>query len=592
VLPPREFIKRIKPFSLLSEEELDKIVSELEVEAFEEGSKIFERDKNYVYLVYSGKVALYENGELVDVFSKGEIFGIRTEGREAVAEEDTICYLIRREVFEEILENNRQFSEFFKSFERRRLSRIPDIFRDAAIADRIYLSKVRDLISKRAVVCSPYTSIRDAAIKMELSGVGSIVVVDEDMRPVGILTSKDLRAFVIHGKTPEEKVSAYMSSPVITIDSNSSVFEAHMEMLKKGINHLVVTRDGKVEGVITSSDILTVYEPNVSIAVLHRRLRKARDVEEIKSTFKNLKKSIAALVLKGAHFYDLSSLLADIYDYLVKKVIEIELEKYGSLPNFVWVHMGSSARREQIIATDQDNAIIHSGDDDFKEFGRRVCETLDYIGIPKCEGGYMASNWCMEISEWKRMFSEWFNNLKPENIRYLSVFLDMRAIYGDYKLLEELFDFIESKFTSQSLRYLAHDATLSEPPLGLLGLRVKKEFDLKMSGIYPIVNGARVLALENGFIRITNTKERLEKLGELEIIDSDLLTSLKESYEFLQDLRLRNQAKGIMDGKKLPNVVNVSEIDKIEALVLKECFKAISRFQKFLKGHFSIERGL
>ena len=602
MLPPKDFIKKIRPFSFLSDREIDSLLRDLEVEAFEEGERILKKGEksDYIHLVFSGRVGIYDNGELIDQISKGEIFGLsEIYEKEARAEEDTICYLIKRKSFEELMKKNRKFSEFFKSFEERKFRKVADISREETFTERLFLARVKELISKKPVVCYPHTSIKDAAIKMEMNGVGSIVVVSGDMKPVGILTSKDLRTFIIHGKTPEEKVSAYMSSPAITIDADAPVFEAHLELLKKGINHLVVTRNGKVEGVITANDVLMLFEPTTSLVVLYRKLKKSKNIEEMRSAFNSLKISIANLVLRGMHFYDLSALLTDIYDYVVKKVIEIVLDEmkreYGKPPDFVWVHMGSSARKEQVITTDQDNAIIHSGDGELMlELGKRICKALDFIGIPECQGDYMASNprWNMDIEKWKKTFREWFMNLTSENVRYLSVFLDLRPIHGDEKLYRELVEEIKQSYTSQSLRFLAHDATVFEPPLGLFGLRRLKEVDIKMQGIYPIVNGVRVLALENGFIEITNTKERLEKLGEIELIDKDLLNSLKEGYEFLQDLRLKNQARSLLEGKESMNIVKFSEIDKIDALVLKETFKIISRFQKFLKGHYGIERGL
>ncbi|WP_202319804.1 DUF294 nucleotidyltransferase-like domain-containing protein [Archaeoglobus neptunius] len=601
MLPPREFVKKIKPFNLLSDDELDLLVGNLEVEAYEEGKPILKKGEksDYVFLVFSGRVGIYDDGELVDQISRGEIFGLGDVYlKEAKAEEDTICYLIRKDVFKRLMEKNNRFQEFFRSFEEKKFSRITDIIKEDKIADRLFLTKVSELVTKSPVVCYPHTSIKNAALKMEMGGVGSIVVVTDDMKPVGILTSKDLRTFVIHGKTPEEKVSAYMSSPVATIDADSPVFEAHIELLKRGINHLVVTKNGRVEGVITANDVLMLFEPRTSLIVLYRKLKKAKNIEELKAAFSSLKISIANLVLRGMHFYDLSSLLTDIYDFVVSKVVEEKVKEvereFGNLPEFVWIHMGSSARREQVMATDQDNAIIHSGGDSeiMLELGKRVCETLDYIGIPKCEGNYMASNprWNRDVENWKKVFKDWFLNLTPDNIRYLSVFLDLRPVYGSERLHSELIDEIKQSFTSQSLRFLAYDATMSEPPLGLFGLRMKKEVDIKMSGIYPITNGVRVLALENGFIEITNTRDRIEKLNG--VADEEMLESLKESYEFLQDLRLKNQSRILLEGDGRANVVNISQIDKIEALVLKESFKVISRFQKFLKGHYGIERGL
>lgn len=604
MIPPKEFFKKIKPFSFLTESELQELVSNLEVVAFEEEDTIIKKgDKiDYVYVVFSGLVGIYENGERVDTVTKGEIFGVFGERSKYVAkaEEDTICYLIKRELFEKLLNSNQRFSKFFKTFLERRFRAFSEITKETVFEDRIFLTKISSIITKKPVVCSPHTSIRDAAIKMELNRVGSIVVVVEGTRPVGILTDHDLRHFIIHGKNPEEKVSAYMSSPPICIDEDLPIFEAYLEILRKGINHLIVTKNGKVTGVITSKDLLAQFEPSTSLITLYRRIRKATSLMEIRSLFYDLKKSVVHLVLKGLHFYDLSRMITGVYDCTVQSVIELIEDEMknsvGKLPPYLWIHMGSSARMEQVIATDQDNAIIHEGDDEkiLLEFARRVNNALDAIGIPKCPGNYMASNpnWNMSLEEWIEKFEDWFLNLTPENVRYLSIFLDIRPIYGKSKFYEELLEGIYENVTMQSLRFLAHDSVAIEPPSGLFGLRKLEKVDLKLHGIYPIVNGVRVLALENKIINITNTRERIEKLYEIDVIQEDLRRDLIESYEFIQDLRLKYQSKSIIEGKNNGNVINLHELDRIDVFVLKECFKIISGFQKFLKGKYAIERGL
>ncbi len=284
-------------------------------------------------------------------------------------------------------------------------------------------------------------------------------------------------------------------------------------------------------------------------------------------------------------------MLTGLYDYVTTAVIEIVKEEFGNLPRFLWVHMGSSARKEQVIATDQDNAVIHEGQDDvLLEFARRVNEALNEIGIPKCSGNYMASNpkWNRELDDWKDMFKDWFLNLTPKNVRFLSIFLDMRPIYGEFKFYDELIEFIHDNVTMQAVRYLARDATTLEPPSGIFGLRKLKEIDLKRFAIYPIVNGVRVLALDNRILHITNTKERIEKLMEIGVVQESVCKELIESYEFLQDLRLKRQSQCILENKSNGNTVRIEELERIEILVLKECFKIISNFQKLLRGRYIV----
>ncbi|MEM2324426.1 MAG: DUF294 nucleotidyltransferase-like domain-containing protein, partial [Archaeoglobaceae archaeon] len=422
----------------------------------------------------------------------------------------------------------------------------------------------------------------EAAIIMELNGVGSIVVVKSDMTPIGIFTNKDLRRFVIHGEKKEEKVSAYMSSPVITLEFDKPIFEAQRLMMSNRINHIVVTRYGKLYGVVSIKDIVSQFEPLTSISILHRKLNKATNLEEVKALHGAIMDAIKRLLKRGLHFYEISTLITDFYDLLTEKVISIVEESYerefGSLGDYVWVNMGSSARKEQIIATDQDNAIIHEGGD-FKEFARLVNDALEFVGIPKCSGGYMAVNWSLSLEDWKKKFSEWIVNFTPENIRHLTIFLDLRAIYGKKNLLKELFEALEQKLNMQILRQLVNDATMLEPPK-IGGIRGSDEVDLKKFGIYPIVNCTRVLALEAGIFEIANTRERLLRLVEMKKIEEKIAKGIIECFEFLQDLRLRNQ----VEGKK--NLIKIKEVSRIEFFIIKDVFRTIQEFQKYLKGRF------
>ncbi|MCS7119187.1 MAG: DUF294 nucleotidyltransferase-like domain-containing protein [Archaeoglobaceae archaeon] len=590
MLPPREFIRRIKPFDLLTEEELNTIATKIDVEAFEEGELIFSNSPKKLYIVFSGNVCLYRDEELLEEFERGDIFGLGIYGKsKAIANSDVICFTIKRDVIDKISSENKNFREFFEKIASKDFRGLISLLEGQEFSDAL-LRKVADCITKNPVFCDIYTTIRDAAVKMELNGVGSIVVVKNDMTPIGIFTNRDLRKFVIHGTSKEEKVSAYMSSPVLYIEFDRPLFEAYQLLTSKRINHIVVTKYGKLHGVISAKDIMSQFEPFTSVSILHRKLGRATNLEEVKSINKRIIETIRALAKRGMSFYELSFLISSFYDLLTEKVITIvereNQSELGKIVDYVWVNMGSSARKEQILATDQDNMIIHSGEGDkLREFAKIVNNTLEFVGIPKCSGGYMAMNWCMSIEEWKKKFEEWMNKFTPENIRYLTVFLDLRAIHGKKDLLDELLNFISNKINAQVLRYLANDAVMLEPPK-VGGIRGVSEVDIKKFGIYPIVNCTRVLALENSIQEIMNTRERILKLTELGVLSENYSKSILESYEFLQNLRLRNQVEG------KGNLVKLKEIGRINHFILKDAFRIVQDYEKFLKGRFFVESGV
>ena len=600
MIPPKEFLRKIKPFSFLSEKELDTILAGLEVEVYPKNSIVFKEGKQlkHVYLVFSGLIGLFDGEEIVDYISRGELVGVissiydTTTTLMAKALEDTVCYLIDKNKFKEVFDKNPKFSSFFITFVSRRFRSFTNLAREREIFEETtFLVEVEKVVSKKPVVCEVDSTIENAVKIMEENKVGSIVVVNGDQKPLGILTDNDLRKVVLHGNK-SDLISKFMSSPPISIDSKKPLFDAYTTMISHGIDHLIVTNNERVCGVITSKDILSQLEPSSSVLALYRKAVKATTVEELKNAFERMKIAVAKMAMRGLHFYDLSRMITSVHDAMVTKVIEIVNKNYNA-KNFVWVHMGSSGRREQIIATDQDNAIIHEGDD-LLEFARDVNNTLAEIGIPKCPANYMASNkqWNVDIETWKGYFKKWFDEPIPDHIRYLSVFLDIRPIYGNKKLHRELLEFIKENVTNQAIRFLALDATIIEPPIGIFGIKHIKHIDLKKYGIYPIANGVRVLSLDNEILEITNTEERIEELSELEVISRNLSNNLHESYGFIQDLRLKHQSKAILTNGEGNNIISVRKLDKLDSLVLKESLKIVSSFQKLLKSRYAVERGI
>jgi CBS domain-containing protein len=116
--------------------------------------------------------------------------------------------------------------------------------------------------------------------------------------------------------------------------------------------------------------------------------------------------------------------------------------------------------------------------------------------------------------------------------------------------------------------------------------------DLKTYGIYPIVNGIRVLAVDNNLFEITNTKERLEMLNHTGVISNEMCHDLLESYRFLQDLRLKNQSRAVLNQSIENNLVGVKELRKMDLLILKETLKIVSSFQKLLMKKYDVKRVL
>jgi CBS domain-containing protein len=382
-----------------------------------------------------------------------------------------------------------------------------------------------------------------------------------------------------------------MSSPVKTINVKATIFDAFTKMIDAGIDHLIVTKEDKVFGVITRKDIQIHLEPSFSIVKLFRKIHRAASIDELKIAFDGLKVSVSKIAMTGPNFFDLTSMLCSVHDAAVARVIQILIGKHDQA-QFLWINMGSSGRKEEIIATDQDNALIYVGDNP-AALAKDINESLANIGIPKCLGNYMASNtmWNQPLPVWKEYFKRWFSDPIPYHLRYLSVFLDMRPVYGEIGLYNDLLESIKLEVKAEAIKLMAEDAIELKPPLGIFGiLGLHQGVDLKTYGIYPIVNGTRVLSIDTGVWGITNTKERLEALSANTTISNEMCHDLIESYGFLQDLRLRHHARAVLNQSPMNNLVPGKELSKIDLLILKESLKIVSEFQKFLMKKYGVSR--
>jgi CBS domain-containing protein len=381
-----------------------------------------------------------------------------------------------------------------------------------------------------------------------------------------------------------------MSHPVKTKPHNATLFDALTEMIESGINHLVITKEDRVFGVITRKDVQIHFEPSSSMISQFRRINKATSMEELEAVYTTIRLSMAKLAMNGPNFYSLTMMISSIHDAIIDKVINL-INVDPPAERFLWVHMGGLGRNEEILATDQDNALIHSGGQ-LSEFAEAVVEGLSRIGIPKCTGGYMASNpkWNQSLPAWRNYFRLWFSDPVPEHVRYLTVFLDMRPVCGDETMFAELAETIRGSRTDQALKLMASDAVEIQPPLGIFGITgLSKGLNLKRYGIYPIVNGVRVLTISHGMVEITNTKERLEALREKRTIGKDMCHDLLESYGFLQDLRLRLHSRSLLTESKPGNLVTGQDLSKVDLLILKESLKVISSFQKLLMIKYNVK---
>lgn len=216
---------------------------------------------------------------------------------------------------------------------------------------------------------------------------------------------------------------------------------------------------------------------------------------------------------------------------------------------YAFVLFGSGGRREQTLWSDQDNGVIvQDGEEDeeqptgtyFAELSRRISANLRKVGYPPCDGNVLCTNplWRKPLRDWKRTMDEWFAEPNWENVRYLLILADFRAVYGESSLWSALRDRYEAFLRDhpEFFSHLVNNTLHHKVSINLFGQLVTERYgedaggiDIKYGAYIPMVNGVRLLALQSG-IRESSTAGRLARLREAGNDPAPLLEACEEAF--------------------------------------------------------------
>lgn len=308
----------------------------------------------------------------------------------------------------------------------------------------------------------------------------------------------------------------------------------------------------------------------------------------------------------------LTSLTTQIYDNLTRRVLTL-CERdlggggYGPPPaSYCWIAMGSEGRREQILRTDQDSALIYGevAPDQAEAAGQyflRLAETavegLSACGFARCKGGVMASNplWCRSLPSWEARLAEWIRHRQPESVRLLSIFLDFRPVHGEFALAGTLRDCVMRLIASSPviLHLLAEDDARSPVPLGLWGMpRTGRGphrglLNLKTAVCVHLVDCLRLLALKHGIVE-TSTLGRLQELTALGVFGAAESAALASAFESLARLRVRHHLRLAAAGKSPDEWVELKGLTTDERRQLVSALKVVARLQTITARSFLV----
>ncbi len=624
-----EFLKEVPPFQFLEEEDLYSIVPGMNMEFYPKGAVILQEGgppSDALRIIKKGAVQVSIKGEkgeelIIDVRGEGETFGLWSllEGEQKTtvrAIEDTICYLLPKERVKHLLDTNAIFTEYFlrshisKYLDKALKERIQKGLSQREVERAIFTTPVINIASTEPVTVKVDTPIQEAAKKMAEKRISSLIVVDEEDVPVGIITDRDLREKVVAlGRNLNEPVRNIMSYPLKKIDGRRYCYEAIMEMIRNNIHHLVVVKDGKLYGMVTNHDLMLLQGSSpVSVA---QEIRNQDSIDGLAEVSKKITGLIGLLIKEEAKARTITRIISEVNDSLIRRVLEIAEKKFGPPPlPYCFIVYGSEGRKEQTFKTDQDNGIIYrdpgtpseatEAERYFSEFSEFVKESLLRCGFASCQGNYMASNekWRRPLSVWKRYFSEWINTPTPEAILQSVILFDFRALYGDTDLARELKEHLLNTLKGKDI-FLLHMAKLTvnvKPPLGFFRTFVveksgehKNELNLKFRLIAPIINIVRLYSLETA-IPETPTIERIERLKQIHPVMKEVGEELAYAFEFVMTLRLHHQYEQVLSGREPDNYINPDTLTNLEKKTLKDACQIIRKTQEIIEQHYMLGR--
>jgi CBS domain-containing protein len=442
---------------------------------------------------------------------------------------------------------------------------------------------VGSIVSRPALFVSPDATVGEAARAMREAGTGSVLV--EAPSP-GIVTDRDLRNRVLADeRTAETPVRAIMSHPLKSLPAETPLHEVLLLMLDEDVHHVPVTREGRIVGVVTDKDLLR-RQARGPLPLLER-IKSVRRLDALEGYVLEVAATARSLLGNDVEPVRIARVIASLSDALTTKLLCLAENELGSPPcPYAWLALGSEGRMEQVLITDQDNALVYRDDtpeahEYFRALADRAVDGLLRSGFPPCPGGYMATRWRRPLAAWEVAFARWLETPEPQALLEAEIFLDFRRVHGDLSIepLERIL--LSGAGHPVFLFQLARAATRFRPPLRPIG-RIRAEHgevDLKRGGLAAIVLLARLGALTAGSLA-RGTLERLDAAAGAGALGPDTVEAVGDAFRFLLRLRLREQLRSLDAGRDPGNSVRVESLSPLERRRLREAFKAVADAQR------------
>jgi CBS domain-containing protein len=624
-----EFLKGIPPFQYLESGLLKKAASELSLEFYPVGTVILKQNgppSNCLRIIKKGAVQVLmeaEDGDevLMEVKSEGDNFGFlsmigKDRQRTTVKViEDTLCYILNQERVRRLLKASPPFNEYFMAYLSRYVDRTYQEMHQRTSfygsSDRLLFTTPVGDITIPLVTVPEGMSIQEAAQVMAEHKISSLVLRKENNLPSGIITDHDLRDKVVaKGRSVLEPVKNIGSLSLIRADGRDTCFEALLKMIQYNIHHLLVVEEGNLKGIVTNHDLMLLQGTSpVSFA---NDIINQQTVEGLIPLIRKIFNIIGLLLREETQFFHLSNIITEIYDRLLRKILEIGEKKFGTPPlPYCLVGLGSVGRREQIFKTDQNHVLIYSDPSNpeaaveaalyFADFSYFLSDSLAALGAAPCPDCFMAATaqWRQPFRIWDHIFKALISTPSPEKTPAFLSFFDARPLSGKFMLFQKIRDQVPALLLEGDMKFLKTLALLAvdtPPPVGFVKNGIaerdgsqQEKLDLNHRGIRPIVDLIRLFALYRG-VRESSTLGRIQALKDKDPAFNKIGAELTQAFEFMMLLHIHHQFQQNKTGLPTDSILEPGQLSSLEKKTLREAFRIIGQLQALAHTVFKQEK--
>lgn len=604
---PDKFNMQSAPFDRLTPEQQQQLRRTLDVAYFRQRDLLIDTQHSvgHLHILIKGTVEerSSDGQEVFAHYTNDDIFDVRAMFEEHskhhyIALEDTLSYLLPKPIFLELYTQNGEFAAYFDNNLAKRQQLIETASQQKNIAEFI-LTQVDSSIYHPPLMLSPEQPIHSVTQQLKERGMDAALValhpddprlVNSHAHPYAIVTRTNmLHAVMLEHRALDTPVGDIATFPVLHVDEGDFLFNAMVMMTRHRIKRVMVCKAKQAVGVLSMIQILSAFSTHSHVLTL--AIARATTIEELALAANKQRELVKSLMSRGVRTRFVMELIAAVNEQIIEKAFELVMPP-ALRERCCLLVLGSEGRGEQILKTDQDNALII---EDGLAWGQhqpvleKLTHTLVQLGYPLCPGKVMVNNpkWVRSQSEWQHTLSEWVKSARSEQVMDIAIFADAHAVAGNRSLLAPIKAHLQQLMAEQELilAEFTRPALNFSVPLTLFGhvKHSKQGIDIKQGGIFPIVHGVRALSLEHS-IQANNTFERIDALVNKRVLEPETGDNLSEAFKLFLKLRLAQQ----LGNQHNSNQLDVKQLERTERDLLRHSLHVVKKFKQWLGYHYQI----